>query len=441
MNFKRSAGLLALLALFGGATQAADMADRELGLLLGVGKSDRDLVGGKNSEANPLFGFRYGSSWGEASNFFGDFVFGKYEGDLAGTGDVEQMSVRGGVEWLISRQDSHDWFVSTGVGATRFSPDVGDSLTRGLLSLGLGQAWEVGANDSLRWEVRAEQVLGGGLPSASAVTQFQALVGYSWGLGAPKDTDGDGVANRGDQCANTPASARVDPNGCPIDSDNDKVFDGLDKCPGTPDGAKVDGEGCPLDSDKDGVADYLDRCPDTPAGMRVGAEGCPLDSDKDGIADHLDRCPMEAAPGTADGCVPPPAPAAAPAPMPPKKRLILKDVFFEFNNAKLRESSIHKLDDVAASLGDWGEVRIEVAGHTDITGPTLANQKLSQARAEAVRDYLIAKGIAAERLVAVGYGETRPVADNKTSTGRAENRRVELNEIATEQKEADPAPQ
>lgn len=434
MHFKRSAGLLALLALIGGtAAQAAEFADKEIGLLVGAGRSDSSLVGGKTSEGNALFGLRYGANWGEAKRFFGDFVFGTYDGDLPGIGNVDEFALRGGVEWLISKQASHDWFISTGLGATRFAPDVGDDVTRGMVSLGLGQAWEVGANDSLRWEVRAEQVLGGGLPNVSSVTQFQALVGYSFGMTGPKDSDGDGVFNRMDQCPDTPAGAKVDSLGCPMDSDGDKVFDGLDKCPDTPSGMQVNADGCMADADKDGVADNLDRCPDTPAGVHVNPDGCPVDSDKDGLPDHLDRCPQEAAPGTADGCLP--APAAEPAAVPeaPKRRLILKDVFFDSDKATLRESTIHKLDEAAVALGEAGEVRIEVAGHTDATGSEKANQKLSMARAQAVRDYLIGKGIAPERLVAVGYGETKPVADNATVAGRAENRRVEMNEIGAQQ--------
>jgi hypothetical protein len=106
-----------------------------------------------------------------------------------------------------------------------------------MLSLGVGQAWEVGANDAIRWEVRADQSFGNGDLPNSSLTNVQALVGYSWGLGAPLDTDGDGVIDRHDQCPNTPKGAKVDVKGCPLDSDGDGVTDDKDKCRTRP-GAK-----------------------------------------------------------------------------------------------------------------------------------------------------------------------------------------------------------
>ncbi len=87
------------------------------------------------------------------------------------------------------------------------------------------------------------------------------------------------------------------------------------------------------------------------------------------------------------------------------------------------------LQRVADSLKDHSEVRIEVGGHTDSTGSPATNQKLSQGRAEAVRDYLISQGLDATRLTAKGYGSTRSIADNATTDGRARNRRVELARI------------
>ncbi len=115
--------------------------------------------------------------------------------------------------------------------------------------------------------------------------------GLYYTLGGAKDTDNDGVSDKNDKCANTPAGVKVDATGCPIDTDKDGVADYLDKCPSTPAGAKVDANGCPIDSDRDGVADYMDKCPNTPAGAKVDAAGCPIDSDKDGVADYMDKCP------------------------------------------------------------------------------------------------------------------------------------------------------
>ena len=84
------------------------------------------------------------------------------------------------------------------------------------------------------------------------------------------------------------------------------------------------------------------------------------------------------------------------------------------------------LDQVAASLEEWAEVRVEIAGHTDATGDEAFNRELSQNRAKSIRAYLMQRGIDGSRMTARGYGESRPVGNNATSAGRRQNRRVEL---------------
>ena len=206
----------------------------------------------------------------------------------------------------------------------------------------------------------------------------------------------------------------------PKDSDGDGVTDDKDKCPGTPAGRKVDANGCELDSDGDGVVDGLDKCPGTPPGRKVNADGCEIDSDGDGLVDGVDKCPTVYA-KTADGCPPPPPAAATP------KQLVLEGVNFDNDKATLRPEAKATLDQMAAELKEWGNVKVEVAGHTDSKASDAYNMKLSERRANAVRDYLISKGIEADRLTAKGYGESQPIADNGTEEGRAKNRRVELN--------------
>lgn len=411
-----------LTILNGTAANAADMADRELGLLLGGGWADSDLVGkSKDDDVNPLFGLRYGQGLNDDFNLFGDFVYAPYDGNRPGVGDADAFTLRGGVEWLFSRQDRYNWFLSGGLGLINVNPDNRGDFTRPLASLGIGQAWEVGTNDAFRWEVRADQSFGNSSLPNSSLTNFQALLGYSWGLGAPADSDGDGVANRIDQCPNTPAGARVDPKGCPVDGDGDGVYDGLDKCPDTPVGAKVNADGCPLDSDGDGIADHQDKCPAVPAPGT--ADGCPVDSDGDGVIDANDACPTVHGHGTPDGC---PVKAVVPEPAPAPRVLTLEGVNFDNDSATLRSESFVILDNAANTLKTWGEVKVEVAGHTDSVSSDEYNQTLSQRRAETVRAYLIDKGVAADRLTARGYGEANPVADNETAEGRFKNRRVEL---------------
>lgn len=138
----------------------------------------------------------------------------------------------------------------------------------------------------------------------------------------------------------------------------------------------------------------------------------------------------EPAPAPAPTYVAPPAPAPAyvapvPAPVPPKK-LVLEGVNFDFDKSAIRQEDLDNIDKDVASLESWGNVNIEVAGHTDSRGSDEYNMKLSQRRVDAVRHYLVSKGIAADRLFAKGYGESQPVADNATDEGRFKNRRVEL---------------
>ncbi len=234
---------------------------------------------------------------------------------------------------------------------------------------------------------------------------------------APVDSDKDGVIDGKDKCPGTPAGRKVNAEGCELDGDKDGVVDALDKCPTTPAGRKVNAEGCELDGDKDGVVDGLDKCPTTPAGRKVNAEGCEIDTDGDGLVDGVDACPTVYA-KTADGCPLPPAPEP--------KKLTLEGVNFDNDKATLRPEAMAILDKAAATLKEWGNAKVEVAGHTDSVSDDAHNMKLSLRRAEAVKNYLVSKGVAADRLSAKGYGETTPIADNGTEEGRFKNRRVEL---------------
>ncbi len=282
--------------------------------------------------------------------------------------------------------------------------------------------------------------------------------------GCPSDTDGDGVYDGSDHCPGTPAGAHVDPVGCPSDLDGDGVYDGLDECPDTPPGAAVNARGCAADADADRVPDGVDQCPDTPLGATVDARGCPLDQDGDGVFDGLDQCPTSAAgavvdatgcesevvravldgdhdgvPDTDDRCpgTPPGAEVDASGCVVlfhedvgvKATPLVLKGVTFTTGRSVIAAESYATLDAVAASLVANPDVRIEVAGHTDNTGSVSLNQRLSQARAAAVRAYLARRGVAPARMVARGYGPTDPVAPNSTAEGRAQNRRVELRRL------------
>ncbi len=232
-------------------------------------------------------------------------------------------------------------------------------------------------------------------------------------LGCP-DRDGDGIQDAEDQCPD--AAGPKDLGGCP-DRDKDGVPDKTDACPDTAGLSKFNG--CP-DTDKDGIPDNTDACP-TEAGP-ARAKGCP-DQDGDGILDKDDKCPDVYGKKEFQGC-PPPTPKTVRVTK--EKIEILQQVFFETNKAIIRPESFQILNDVAQVLKDNPNLRVRVEGHTDNVGNDRKNLVLSQKRAEAVRDYLVKQGVAPDRLVPQGYGETRPIADNKTKGGRAKNRRVEF---------------
>ncbi len=287
--------------------------------------------------------------------------------------------------------------------------------------------------------------------------QYWLGLTWSWG-GKPKDTDGDGVPDRKDKCPDTPAGAKIDANGCPLDSDHDGVFDGLDACPATPAGAAVDSRGCPKDSDGDGVYDGLDQCPDTPRGAKVDAKGCPSDADGDGVVDGIDQCAgtpkgatvdANGCPTDADGdgaydgldkCPDTPAGARVDAdgcPIVVTERetelfdtgmIRLQNVNFETGKSDLLPESLPILDEVGPILRKWPQLQIEIGGHTDARGAADKNQALSEARANAVRDYLLKKypDIVPGQLTAKGYGEAKPIAPNRGALNLAKNRRVEF---------------
>jgi outer membrane protein OmpA-like peptidoglycan-associated protein len=253
--------------------------------------------------------------------------------------------------------------------------------------------------------------------------------------------------------------ATVDASGCPRDTDNDNIADGVDKCPDTPEGVLVDASGCPKDSDGDSIADGLDRCSDTPKGATVDALGCPGDEDSDGVLDGLDRCPRTPFGATvnASGCgagqtqsrAAPAAPsatgAAPPRPTPrPLEALpgtvggavgagaVLAGVTFESGSARLQAGSYVELDSIAKVLLSNPNTKVEIGGHTDDAGTPADNMRISSLRAEAVRNYLVAKGVPFQQMVARGYGSSMPLTPDTTPRGRAVNRRVEIRPLPAE---------
>ena len=216
----------------------------------------------------------------------------------------------------------------------------------------------------------------------------------------------------------------------PTDPDGDGIVGDADKCPNLAedkDGFE-DEDGCPdPDNDKDGIPDALDKCPNDPEDKDgfEDQDGCPdPDNDKDGIPDALDKCPNE--PETKngyqdeDGC-PDELPAAI-----KKFTGVIQGINFKTAQAKILPGSYAILDRAVEVLKRYPDIRMEVSGHTDSRGKADYNRDLSQRRADSVKLYLISKGIDSSRLMSVGYGLDRPIADNLTESGRSKNRRTEF---------------
>jgi outer membrane protein OmpA-like peptidoglycan-associated protein len=221
------------------------------------------------------------------------------------------------------------------------------------------------------------------------------------------DTDGDGIEDSKDACPTQ--AGPVSLNGCP-DRDKDGIADKDDKCPDQPGLARY--AGCPIpDTDGDGINDEEDKCKDVAGLARYS--GCPIpDTDGDGINDEEDQCPTERGIIELKGC--------------PKPNFAAEKVQFQTGSAILTKAAKLELDKGAAFMNQYPTLKFTIAGHTDNTGKEAANQILSEKRAAAVETYLVSKGAHPDRINTVGYGQSKPIADNKTAAGRAKNRRVEF---------------
>lgn len=195
------------------------------------------------------------------------------------------------------------------------------------------------------------------------------------------------------------------------DDDNDGVLNTLDKCPNTLPGIVVGEDGCEKDDDKDGVVNSHDNCPTTVIGAKVDTQGCNVDSDNDGILNTDDLCPNTVA-GTevnSDGC----------------PKTIALSINFENNSDVIKADSQEQLQKYADFLNANKNYSALLIGYTDSRGSASYNQKLSEKRAASVANDLQSKGVNASQLTYEGRGEANPIADNATSQGRAQNRRIE----------------
>jgi len=235
------------------------------------------------------------------------------------------------------------------------------------------------------------------------------------------DTDGDGIVDASDACPDVFGLAAL--NGCP-DTDGDGIADKDDACPDVAGLAAL--KGCP-DADGDGIADKDDKCP-TVAGPKENG-GCPfLDADKDGVLDKDDDCPTVAGPASNRGC--PEVTSEALEDLKVQARAI----YFNSGKATFKtgdKETPARLDAIKEILKNYPNAKFSIEGHTDSDGSDKLNQKLSEDRAAAVMNALIERGVNVDNLVSKGFGESQPVASNKTAAGKAQNRRTEIKHIGS----------
>jgi len=374
-----------LLTAVPALAENGEKGDFELGLFGGYGWLDD--YGQYRPEDDTLFGARGGYfftpawslelSWQRlaTSTNFSEFI------GLPNT-SMTLSCYRLNVLYNFLQGESTRPFLTAGVGCERVNiRSFGERSDLGF-NVGGGVRWFVSPHFIVRLDGRFVQTdVGGDIDSTQQNIEGTFGIGWVFGSGP---------------AAVAPAAPISD-----TDSDGDGVYDRTDRCPKTPRGWPVDMWGCPLDSDGDGVPDGIDLCPYTPRSVKVDENGCPFPAASVPLIEILRE----------------------------RKAVVLEGVEFDIDKDTLRPESLTTLDEVAASLKDWSDVRLEVQGHCSEPGTDEHNMDLSQRRAAAVKAYLVSRGIGTSRLEAKGYGETRPIAGNETKAGRQLNRRVELHVI------------
>lgn len=328
------------------------------------------------------------------------------------------LHIGGGYTWL---EDYETGTLNGGAGVTFwFSETVG---------LSLQTTYKKSFNDNDTNETRAT-----GVP-----THFQHLAGLTFKFGG-KDSDDDGIYDKDDACPDVKGPKEL--NGCP-DTDRDGVLDKDDSCVDVV--GLVEFQGCP-DTDKDGIADKDDACPEI-AGLKAFG-GCP-DTDGDGLTDKSDKCPTVSGPKENQGCPWPDTDGdgvldkddkcinikgtAANNGCPEisedqvnKLNAYAKTILFNSGKSTFKQETFAVLQSITAILKEYPSSNFSIEGHTDADGKDAMNQKLSEERAAAVKNYLIENGISTNRLTSAGFGESKPIDSNKTAAGKANNRRVEV---------------
>jgi outer membrane protein OmpA-like peptidoglycan-associated protein len=319
---------------------------------------------------------------------------------------------------------------------------IGDNQQAGTLNGGLGLSFWF--NEFVALTLQSTYRHSYEFDRAYMPSHMQHFAGLTFKFGG-SDKDGDGVYDKDDTCPDVPGPKAL--KGCP-DTDKDGVLDKDDACP--EEAGLVALGGCP-DKDADGIADNDDACPEV-AGLKAFGgcpdtdgdgvqdkddkcvdvkgpkenKGCPWpDTDKDGVLDKDDKCPDVKGVASNNGC--PEVVVAKPTEEVMKSlNEYAKTILFNTGKASFQQQTLPILKSIASILKEYPAAKFSIEGHTDADGNDKMNQKLSDERAAAVKNFLIENGIDTSRLSSVGFGETKPVDSNKTAAGRAKNRRVEV---------------
>jgi OOP family OmpA-OmpF porin len=290
-----------------------------------------------------------------------------------------------------------------------------------MAAAGVGKHWELSDTVRVITEVAAYHDFG------QQYHEYSAKVGLAWIFGtntvtANPDSDNDGVYDAVDRCPATAAGTQVDATGCDIDMDGDGVLNGQDQCPMTPKGVNVDAKGCEIkDADKDGVIDSMDSCPNTAPGVEVNVKGCAvdLDTDNDGILDSRDNCLGTPMTDKVDdtGC----------SIFEKKEVSVALDMLFGNNSSIITNPDSARIQEFVAFMNRFPNTQAVIEGHSSALGNADYNLMLSKKRAQSVRTLLINEyGLDAERVEALGFGETQLKNTANTAEAHRMNRRIEV---------------
>jgi len=386
-----------------------------------------------NVAAGARVGYNFTENWG--SELFFNYVPSEYE-----PGGADNHFYFAGIEGLYHflPRSSFVPFIAAGIGATHYSSDD-SGLVPSKVAVDYGAGFKYFITDHIAFRADARHVLPLGERGKygdnphKVHNDLLATVGLMFSFGGDdryaeqwlnkleeeKAAKTQAQEQRQAAASEAPvlvaqAEKQAEPAVAVGDADRDGVPDNLDECPNTPASVVVDKKGCPPDSDKDGVVDYLDSCPDTPAGLAVDKRGCSPDTDRDGVVDYLDKCPRTpfGVKVAADGCV-------------YSKESVFLKIEFDSGKAVIKKSYYAELKKAADFMKQYPEATATIVGHTDSVERPKQSMKLSQERAESVRQYLMKNfGIDGSRIRTLGFGAEKPIANNAKKEGRKINRRA-----------------